>query len=498
MRRSDFINKITTNSSRFVVEVESFNAANLYHINIHAECFLIPVLNEVFGLQLENLNSTQRKNYPAIDLADFKSRVAFQVTATSSLEKIKSTLETFKKHNLHEHFDVLYFYIITEKQHSYSQDKLAPLLASDFTFSVDQHIVDRNSLLKLINAISSTSKLEFISKLFEHEFSDVQIEMRKQKFEYGYLNNEPEELFPNFLEISFPNQFYSAEVDFDEEASTEKINEYLVSKGKKAVKKIRKEKLINNILRDCNSSCNDWVLYEGRLLTFRNISDENEGLNRVVNAGTIEQVDSLHFSTISEDTNRVFKYLLKETLKELCKTKGIEWFNKRGIFRFANNPIAPKQKKMKWKGRKEATKTVIFEMMNKKEGHIICFRNLAFRASFESFDDKWYLVINPTWSFTNPGGYKESRFEPDYMSGIKRLENNNAIYNYFRFFGYYLTYYDLFTKDFPHLKIQPATSFQFSPRLEEKVWKPVKLPERKAAAIDIELSPDNELDPTLF
>jgi hypothetical protein len=498
LRRADFINKITSNSARFVVEVESFNATNLYHINIHAECFLIPVLNEVFGLQLENLNSTQRKHFPAIDLADFKSRVAFQVTATANLEKIKSTLETFRKYNLHEHFDVVYFYIITEKQHSYSQDKLAPFLASDFTFSVDQHIIDRNSILKLINAISSTQKLELISKLFEHEFSDVQIEMRKQKFEYGYLNNEPEDLFPNFLEISFPSQFYSADVDFNEEAVTERINEYLVNKGKKAVKKIRKEKLINNILRECNSSCSDWILHEGRLLTFRDLNDENEGLNRVVNAGTIEQLDSLYFSTISEDTNRVFKYLLRENLKELCKTKGIEWFSKRGIFRFANNQIAPKQKKMKWKGKKEATKTVIFEMMNKKEGHIICFRSLAFRASFESFDGKWYLVVNPTWSFTNPGGYKESRFGPDYMSGIKRLENNNAVYNYFRFFGYYLSYYDLFTKDFPHLKIQAATSFQFSPKLEEKVWRPVKLPEKKSTALDIELSPDNELDSNLF
>jgi hypothetical protein len=498
VRRVELTNKINTYASRFVVEVQGFNATSQYHINIHAESFLIPVLNEVFGIQLENLNATQRKNYPAIDLADFKSRVAFQITATSTIDKIKTTLDTFKKHGLFEYFDVLYFYILSEKQQSYAQDKIDSLLPDGFNFDVMQNIVDMDNILQRINAISSTTKLELLAKLYEHEFSDVQIEMRKQKFEHGYLNNEPEDLFPNFLEISFPEQFYSAEVDFNEEAITERINEYLVSKGKKAVKKIRKEKLINNILRECNSSCTDWVLHEGRLLTFRDLNDENEGLNRVVNPGTIESVDSLHFASLNEDTNRVFKHLLKDTLKELCKTKGIEWFAKRGIFRFANNQIAPKQKKMKWKGKKESTKTVIFEMMNKKEGHIICFRSLAFRASFDSFDDKWYLVLNPTWSFTNPGGYKESRFEPDYMSGIKRLENNNAIYNYFRFFGYYLSYFDLFTKDFPNLKIKPATSFQFSPRLEEKVWKPAKLPENKAPKLDIELSLDNELDQNLF
>ena len=72
MNRIDYLNKINTYSARFVLEVEGFNVANLYHINIHAESFLIPILNETFGLELENLNATQKKNYPAIDLADFK------------------------------------------------------------------------------------------------------------------------------------------------------------------------------------------------------------------------------------------------------------------------------------------------------------------------------------------------------------------------------------------------------------------------------------------
>lgn len=116
MRRIDYINKITTHAARFVLEVEGFNATNQYHINIHAENFLIPVLNEIFGLALENINVTQKKNYPAIDLADFKNRVAFQITATSSIEKIKATLQTFFDKKLDQFFDTLYFYIITEKK----------------------------------------------------------------------------------------------------------------------------------------------------------------------------------------------------------------------------------------------------------------------------------------------------------------------------------------------------------------------------------------------
>ena len=62
MNRIEYIDKITKYASRFVLEVEGYNAVNQYHINIHAESFLIPVLTEVFGLSLENLNSTQKKN----------------------------------------------------------------------------------------------------------------------------------------------------------------------------------------------------------------------------------------------------------------------------------------------------------------------------------------------------------------------------------------------------------------------------------------------------
>jgi len=499
LRRIELINKINTYAARFVLEVEGFTAINQYHINIHAESFLIPILNNIFDLNLENLNATQRKNFPAVDLADFTNRVAFQITSTATLEKIKDTLDKFTRHNLIEHFDSLYFYIITERNDKYSQDKIKDKIPDGLQFDVDNHILDKDRILQKINNISATPKLELLCKLFEHEFSDVQIDLRKKKFEKGYLVNEPEEIFPNFLEISFPDKFYTAEVGINEEEISERINTYLESIGKKRKKKFRKEKLIRNVLREVKFFGSDWLLHDGRLFTFRDLNSPEEPLRKVVNVGTIEPVESEHFAQVSEDSNRVFKYLLRETFIELCHTKSIEFFRKRKIFRFANNPKMPKQKKLKWKGKKEATKTVIFEMINKKEKHIICFRSLAFRASFDSFDSKWYVVVNPTWSFTNPGGYHPSRFESGYMSGLKRMENNNSIYNYFRFFGYYLSYVDLFTTDYPYIKVTQAKSFAFSPSIDEKIWNPVKLPEKKVNKdVEDDLGTDTELDENLF
>lgn len=493
MNRIDYIAKINTYAARFLAEVQGFNAIGNYHINIHAESFLVPVLNEVLELQLENLNTSQRKNYPAIDLADFTNRVAIQVTSTSSLEKVKSTLKTFGRHNLHLQFDVLYIYIITEKREQYNDTKLQEVIPKDFTFNSIEHVIDKDSILQKINSISTPSKLLTIAKLYEHEFSDIQIEQRKRKFENGYLNSEPEKICPNMVRISFPTHIYKADLNIDEETITANLNEYLVSKGKRTFKKLKPAILVQRALREHRAMSSDWILYENCLYTFRDLTKSNEPFIKIVDIGTITRIECSEFYEQNEATNRVFKNLLRNTLMQLCHTKGIQWYAQRKTFRFANSK-PPKVKQVKWKGKKEATKTVIFEMINKKEGHVICYRSLAFKASFLNYETEWYLVINPTWSFTNPGGYRESRFESAYMAGIKRLENNNSVFNYFRFFSYYLAYTDLFTPEFPYLKVHTPEPISMSPSLKEAKWKPVKIIEKDFDAPPIDIQIDKELD----
>jgi len=499
MNRIDYLNKINTYSARFVLEVEGFNVANLYHINIHAESFLIPILNETFGLELENLNATQKKNYPAIDLADFKNRVAFQITATSDLSKIESTIEKFLIYKLHKAFDVLYIYILTHRKDKYKEDKIIKLLKDSFAFNTADHVIDKDTLFQKINTISSTLKLQTLAKLYEHEFSDTQIALRKKEYVGGYLNNEAENLSPNLLGINFPDTLYKAELNIDEEKLLEELNEYLISIEKKPIKKMRLGKSVKRALRNHNNKSVDWLLHGNSFYTFKNLNDEKESFRKIIDKGTITPFDSKDFYESNEDNKKVFKHLLRNTLMELCSIRKIEWYGPQEIFRFSNNQKNPNQKKVKWKGKKESTKTVIFEMINKKESHIICFRSLAFKSSFLNIADHWFLVLNPTWSFTNPGGYHTSRFESAYMSGLKRMENNNAVFNYFRFFGYYLSFVDLFTVDYPYLKIKPHQSLPLSPRLEEKTWRPVKLNPVAVDAPAVDVNDDKELfDNSLF
>lgn len=312
------------------------------------------------------------------------------------------------------------------------------------------------------------------------------------------MKNEPEDIFPNLLELNFPDNFYIASLNIDETAITEKINDYLQQSGKRRVKKIRTEKLINHALKERECYLKDWLLHQNSIYTFRNLDDPKEPLRHLVDIGTITLQECKSYYNHNDDSNRIFVHLLRNTLIEFCNGKGLHWFAEKKILRFANSRAMPNKKQIKWKGKNEATKTVIFEIINKKEGHIICYRNLAFRPSFENINDKWFLIVNPTWSFTNPYGYKTSRFEPNYMAGIKRLENNGSIYNYFRFFGYHLTYTDLFTKEYPYLKINSPFPLSIIPALDEKTWKPVKLPEQSTATAEVIMEKDTELDKTLF
>jgi hypothetical protein len=66
---------------------------------LHSENFYLYFFNLLYGYELINLNSNNQ-NVGAIDLIDDKNKIIFQVSATSTKQKIESTLEKdiFKKH----------------------------------------------------------------------------------------------------------------------------------------------------------------------------------------------------------------------------------------------------------------------------------------------------------------------------------------------------------------------------------------------------------------
>jgi len=498
LNSQDYINKIIKYSARFVEEVTSYNALELYDINIHSENFFIPIFNQIFDLKLENLNKTIKKNYPSIDLADFKKRVSFQITATSTTKKIKETIEKFIRYNLDKEFDTLYIYIITEKKNNYSDAQISNLLPKNFHFTVKEHILDNNDLLNMVNGLA-IEKLSYLAKIYEQEFSDIQIEQRHKKYRYGYLSSDEDKLILNSLQVKVPPELYIAELDIDEKLIQDRINEWCSSMGYRVKKRrMPKQKLIINELAHNKVMCQDWLFWEGKLFTFRDLSKSGEPLAGIVDKGTITEINSEDYYNQNENALRVFKNLLRNALREDCHSKGLEWVNKKELLRFKKDKDQSGSKMISWKGKHKAKKTVVTELINKKKGHVICNRHLAFHPAFELIDNTWFLIINSTWSFTNPDGRRTSRFEKDYLSGIKRLENNKSIYNFFRFWSYFLRYKDLFSRKNQILKFEEIFPFMVQPKLEDDKWLPAREELSQIEHKDAIIMNDDELTLNLF
>lgn len=70
------------------------NQLNLQDINRLSENIFAHVLNDVYEWNLKNANNFH-ENFPAIDLIDTVNRMAIQVTSTTTVKKLKSTIEKF-------------------------------------------------------------------------------------------------------------------------------------------------------------------------------------------------------------------------------------------------------------------------------------------------------------------------------------------------------------------------------------------------------------------
>ena len=104
-------------------------------INKISETILIPLFAEVYSCKnLNNLNVTEHANYPGIDLGDEVAKVAFQITSTPGIDKVKDTLQKFADYGLYEKYDKLIIYILTERQKSYSKTAFEPIISKPICF----------------------------------------------------------------------------------------------------------------------------------------------------------------------------------------------------------------------------------------------------------------------------------------------------------------------------------------------------------------------------
>ncbi len=393
---------------------------------------LIPILNYVYGFNLKNANLEER-NYSAIDLIDKENRVAIQVTSTANSEKVKHTLRKYKQHKAKDEFDTLLIYIITKKQKSYSAEKFVEIVNDEFDFNPEEHIRDFENLLAEVNSWISLPKIQDILGLFEQEFTDQKIGVRRQVLE----NKDKvitETLYPNLLEIELPEVVYvgAIGVDRDEIITKSWETEYKLRKSASTVSVINRAFNYYNI-----PYTRDWHVFENKLISFKPLDDQSEPISKLVEIGTVEELSLDEFTVIGYKYELALSRLIDNTIQELASKKDIQWLRKEKIFRF-RPPKSIKTRKVTWKNKKTATRTVVKEVWNQDGTQIIYFQQLSFKIQSFLSEERWFLAITPTWSYTY-NGYQSHRLESDLITKKKKLELNGSVYQHFMFIAYCLS-----------------------------------------------------------
>lgn len=427
MNRKDILNSIAKNLSRFKSEVEILSKDGLYDINLHSENVLIPILNNIYNLNLTNAN-TIKKNYPGIDLIDNANRIAFQVTSTTTITKIKHTLKEFIHSKAYQEIDVLFVFILTDKQKKYKEEGIKDILSNLFDFEPIQHIIDISNIFTKLNNTLDRKKIELVQELLSQEFSDEKIDYRKSVAE-DQEKVVTEKIYANLVKLSLPDILFIADLNLDRDE--------VISKSWETDDRLKKNasdrKVLIRALQFSQKEIDgNWQIFGKKIISFKDFHAQGSTLTPFVVAGTTEEMPTSEFSELDEKYRIALSQLINANIRHQLFKKHIKWIKKENIFRFSPDKKLVGVRKIEWKNLKRAIRKVIDENWNQDKTQIISYKHLAFKTDLHLLDCTWYLSISPTWSYTW-NGYSKSKLESKLLSGIKRLENNKSIYLSFLF-----------------------------------------------------------------
>ena len=187
LSRGHIIGKIVDDLAILKSQIETRNKLGQFDLTKFCEDFFREILNIAYKLNLQNLNTT-RSNFPGIDLGDKKKRIAYQITSEKQSSKINDTLSSLNEDFL-KSYDIIYIFIIGEKQTSYTIDKK---LVKKYSFNWTENIIDINGILKQI-IVQDIQELKILFDLFKSEFRQVRIELEPTdengSFASSYFNH---------------------------------------------------------------------------------------------------------------------------------------------------------------------------------------------------------------------------------------------------------------------------------------------------------------------
>ena len=428
MRQLEIENQLRDVVSRIIVQVELATSQGRTDINLALEDAFIPILQSVYNLpHLVNLNRKQ-KNFPGIDLGDDHDRVSFQLTSTTTLDKVKDTVRQFVERGYYNTFDELYILMLVKKQTSYSQTAVSQLLSDKFAFNCKKHIIDLGDVLGSVSGLRLAAQERVLT-----EFRRILGEVDAYIDYSSQTVAQPAAITSNLQQIELPAVVYVAELTIDDAKVIEQAKKKLAYKGKARSRRsvVKMALLLNGVETDA------WVVHDNKIFTFHDL--EQPGLKGVVDEGSVERLEVSDLADSPElDNVNILKQLLSADVREQLKRHHVRMHPLDGFFYFGPNAEGQLERKESWVGKKTAIRRVYEVKYQRKDpSKVAHHQHLSFELTFAKLGDGWYAQIVPSWYYSYDG-YRRSNWHEDLLSKQKRLEHNASVRNLVRFVAYFL------------------------------------------------------------
>ena len=174
-----FIGEIIDELAAVAHQVENRCALGLTDLNIFLENFFKEILNQIMGINLENLNA-ERCNAPGLDVGDSFSKIAFQITSQRKSDKINRTLKTIIEHKVRD-YDEIVVLVIGRKQKSYT---LNSQLCAKVRFD-EKNIWDINKICKMIIDLQ-IDDLQSLHSYIKQEVARIKVELEVPDPDWNY------------------------------------------------------------------------------------------------------------------------------------------------------------------------------------------------------------------------------------------------------------------------------------------------------------------------
>lgn len=261
---------------------------------------------------------------------------------------------------------------------------------------------------------------------------------------------KPETIFTDLLPVlQFPDRYYHAHTTF---SSRKQALDHLFELSRPSKKDVWRGFIINGstVYSFYDLSASQW--------------------EPIVDVGTVESDLTFEWSQEHNlDRQRLFVELLNVTLQDQLREDDIYYSNMdKFYFHRASDDLKDRSRTYRSR-RKNASREVFRRYQSKLDPErTTYFRHVAFYGHFLQMDGIWFLQITPTYRFTKDG-YRDSRFSAEALSGIKRLENNQAVHGQVVMWAEFLQKETLFSQH-NMIKFHPLMQFAADSGFNDADW----------------------------